>query len=373
MYNFLQTDKPKKGKKANKMASTEHSLFHPSPKSSSFSPEMRFTQNTFAFPTALVVQYMRPEIFPSTPGRQSLTIMDKESLRHPEILHATAHRYPITDPKNFASGATQNEIVAGKNFMQLGWDSCVLLHKESDNKYHLAGLWQMQESEIPGDKQPKDVKVELSYKGQKQGKMGLAFQTVDSIITWGVSSCEVVILVSVDKKYVAAMHINENASLPYRVLNGINWGSAFISLIDEEQEIKRTNTLLSELKPSTVRILDRGNINDDSINGHNYIGIDLSVQDIFRIFGDQGQPNKNLVNLILGFHTWAETEPLYANYGRLKQCCEHCLLNMRFPDAPGELTLEERFSAMKSNPMLRQNFINVIHEFNRIQSFNMDI
>ena len=252
----------------------------------------------------------------------------------------------------------KNELVslaAGENYLQLGWDSCILLQQAEDEKYRVSRKWVMDDEGLAEE-------GKLIYRDQRPPQQGMlpANRVVDSLVTWSVSSCEVVILISEDWKSIAVMHIDDHLQLPWEVLKSeegekaIKWKKAFISLIDDPEEIARTQKLLDELKPAEIIILDRRELEYCGENAHPYIGMNLTGENTPQVFGLQGDKAPTdvdaRINMIWNSESWEYAKKVLPGYQSIIDALEDFLFSMKPKEAaPGDRDsiLEASFQRLK--------------------------
>lgn len=348
MYGYAAKKKPEEGCRSK----VHESISSPAPVSSMVRPVIFekgiCSHTTFMVP---VIQCIRKEELQNQEGTRRITISSKESLHEtredvPSITH------PILAEKSFqeAKSSTVSELTTatdGAQYLQLGWDNCILLQR-IDGKYLEAENWRM---DYPSG-EPAMVRKKTAVPAElHQGGAPISRgQAVDALVTWSVSSCEIVILVSSNKDFIAMMHINNDISLPAKELAEIQWQTAFVSIIDQEDEIARTKTLLDSLQLSDVRILDRKfgseeqfDVGSDSLN---YIGLNLSDEAGPQIFGSQGSTEAELLHLlqlIMTCNTWAAAKATYlTKFYSMSNYLDNFLRSMISPPPLADKTPRDR-------------------------------
>lgn len=345
-------------------------------------PDIRYCKKDNITPQKKVIQCIEPTEFQNTDRTRTIEIINRYDLALPGRREKASEviDYPILGENVFHEGkqshVSELTSIESGNYMQLGWDNCILFQKGEEEKYSVSGLWEMHspENDVTGDKKPQSTKLLFNAHNDPPVLQRPALQVADTLVTWGVSSCEVVILISKNKKYIAAMHINNNITLPFSVLSDIMWETAFISIIDEEPEIHRTQELLNTLNPANIKILNRGNAMDSSANGHNFIGLNLSAESGPQVFGSQGQFQSSkqvnsLIERIMKCSTWEEAKGNLTSYQSLVKNLEYFLLSI----PPRTQILEQAFQIMKKQNQFRKIFQGYISESIMERQFLIDL
>lgn len=316
MYEYAVKKKPE----AECRSKAHESITPPAPAYSMTRPVIyKKETRSHAISMVPVIQCIREEELQNPEGTRHITISSKETLyRTGEVTSSITHPILAEDLFQEARSSTVSELTAaadGAQYLQLGWNNCILLHK-MEGKYYEAGNWRMDypSGESAGDQEKTAIPAKL-HQGGAPISHG---QAVDALVTWSVSSCEIVILVSSNKNFIAMMHINNDIPLPAEELAEIRWQTAFVSIIDQADEIARTKALLDTLQLPDVRILNRKfgseekfDIGSDFLN---HIGLKLSDETGPQIFGSQGSTEAELVSLfqkIMECSTWAEAKDTY--------------------------------------------------------------
>lgn len=373
MYDYVQKSMSERVNRRQNKTSSTFPTVKDSKEYKNF-PDVRYQRKVVPIQKKAIIQKMKEEDFQNLDNIRTIEIIDRINLEKKKGLAEEVSGYDILKSKIFHEGKQSHisEVTSSVNgkYMQLGWDNCVLFQKGEENQYKLSGVWNMVAGEDAGGKIPAAANIQDNGKTQQP-----AGQVVNSLVTWGVSSCEVVILVSNDKMHIAAMHINNNMALPFSILKGIDWKTAFISLIDDSDEIQRTQVLLNELNPTNIKILNRGDPKDSGANGHNYIGVNLSEESGPQLFGSQGQCQAGIlessIKRIMACRTWEETKGHLMAYKSLVGYLDAFLLSMTH-DRKEELK-EENFLKMKSSPEYKDIFENIIRDTIIEQPFLLEL
>lgn len=381
MYQYIRKSTPitinkKQNQKSSSFSAAEFPLKYEN------LPDIRYCKKDNITPQKKVIQCIKPTEFQNTDGTRTIEVIDRYDLalsgrrrKASEVID-----YPILRENVFHEGK-QSHIseltsIESGTYMQLGWDNCILFQKGEGEKYNVSGLWEMHspENDVTEDKKPQSTKLSFNNHNDSPVLQQPALQVADTLVTWGVSSCEVIILISKNKRYIAAMHINNNITLPFSVLSDIMWETAFISIIDDEPEIRRTQELLNTLNPTNIKILNRGNPMDSAANGHNFIGLNLSAEPGPQVFGGQGQIQSSeqansLAKKIMKCSTWEEAKDNLICYQSLVENLEYFLLSI----PPRTQILEQAFQIMKKQNEFRDIFQSYISEAIMEQQFLIDL
>ncbi len=310
-------------------------------------------------PAVPIIQCIREDQLQNPEGTRHITISRKETLRRTgETVPPSSHSILAGGLFQEARSSKVSELTAtadGEQYLQLGWDNCILLHR-IDGKYQEAGNWRMDHP--PGAPDEEQEKIAVPAKIRQGDSLISHGQAVDALITWSVSSCEVVILVSSNKNFIAMMHINNDIPLPTDEFAEIRWQTAFISIFDNEKEIGRTRVLLDALHLSDIRVLDRKFIREDGkhdagSDSLNYIGLKLSEEAGPQIFGSQGCLEGELTRLfdtILTYPTWKEAKNgVLQKFYSLTEYLDDFLRSMTSPPPLPDETPQRRETLLEQN------------------------